>query len=46
MVQHKPSGSLNFMETKIDGKEGEEKDSLGFRPARIEPVDSSLNPKV
>lgn len=39
-VQHKPSGSLNFVETKIDGKEGEEQDSLGSRPARIEPVDN------
>lgn len=24
MVQHKPSGSLNFVETRIDKKEGEE----------------------
>lgn len=46
MVQHKPSDSLNFVETKIDGKEAEEQDSLGFRPARIEPIDNSLNPKV
>lgn len=39
-------GSLDFVETEIGGKEGEEEDSPGFRPARIEPVDNSLNPKV
>lgn len=45
-VQHKPSGSLNFVEIENDGKEGKENDSLGFRPARVEPVDNRLNPKV